>query len=665
MTQYGISKEAVKIVGVWTQMETLTGIGTGTEIGDEAIGDVTALVVQNMTKTQTERSRSPDGHRKSRRHRDQRPETERRHRSRSRDRRSRTAQQPHPPNRCIRIILRNNRPSRPCPPLPDIPLVIIFASSNIPTLLACESVCKQWSTIIRNTQVAQVWKPTLVQGFPEGCLPVLQGHENYRDVTLLWYAWSRPWRKYRVAEPRTMEEIDVGETILQKDTEVVRDLAALPTDAGMESLGCHADGRTVLHPKRCSWALSKLPIHDIVFTEAKTLPFSRRIDYIDPTVQLSRTDFIPRRTEKGEKRFFENWRTGEKVSSVAVAKGNRKNQPFDRPYVTVCGNVQISADGERKRGPHDKINVTRIVPSNGNVLHSSSAITDYGRPQSIAHNEHLLAYAIPRHSNRTGCMIFLLRLDDCSEIGYTRHAGPGLYLRMSRFNLFVIAETVCDVYDLTSLKHLYTIKSFPSTSFGLDVLANDQLILHAGHGKFEVGDPFTQNFRELVAPYEDMWMEEDFCENRADGYAVITKEYPIYPNEVRTGERGRTEYYWRKMRCCGEGKIGKKCRGCDSSSSMEVDSPSPSGSNWRGLITRMNTRRRIVWRRVGGGRGGNNVVAGVRGLKDGARRRWVKGRGGRRVSKWKFFSDRFHGKCGYLALSDSDVYDSDYGDESD
>ncbi|KAJ3043572.1 hypothetical protein HDV00_004672 [Rhizophlyctis rosea] len=71
-------------------------------------------------------------------------------------------------------------------------LITIFATFPVPTLLRCEQVCRQWCDISRK-ETAAIWKPKLVTAFPDGCLPVLWGRENWRDVVCLWWAWGRPW----------------------------------------------------------------------------------------------------------------------------------------------------------------------------------------------------------------------------------------------------------------------------------------------------------------------------------------------------------------------------------------------------------------------------------------------------------------------------------------
>ncbi|KAJ3031045.1 hypothetical protein HDV00_008529 [Rhizophlyctis rosea] len=112
------------------------------------------------------------------------------------------------------------------PALPDI-LALIFSYTTVPTTLICEKISFAWLSISRKTHVIEVWKPKLALAFPPKFLPTPYGHENYRDVCCLWYAWSKPWQVELGSEVKVALELKEGEAIPRKSGKVVRDLAGL------------------------------------------------------------------------------------------------------------------------------------------------------------------------------------------------------------------------------------------------------------------------------------------------------------------------------------------------------------------------------------------------------------------------------------------------------
>ncbi|KAJ3034191.1 hypothetical protein HDV00_005361, partial [Rhizophlyctis rosea] len=102
---------------------------------------------------------------------------------------------------------------------PDI-LITLFAhpSLSVADLFKCERVCQQWLQLLRAGQ-NQIWKQKLVEAFPEGCLPVLYGHEVWRDVAVLWCAWRRPWtpaEEVAYLEGEYIEELEPGKVLPRK-----------------------------------------------------------------------------------------------------------------------------------------------------------------------------------------------------------------------------------------------------------------------------------------------------------------------------------------------------------------------------------------------------------------------------------------------------------------
>ncbi|KAJ3044334.1 hypothetical protein HDV00_002654 [Rhizophlyctis rosea] len=405
---------------------------------------------------------------------------------------------------------------------------------------------------------------TATPRFPSGCLPEPFAHENWRDVALLWFAWRKPWADWSVAEPVVMEAIEVGETISQVDKELVRDLTF-----GMGCVSVHRDGRTLIASrKHCSSSLSKLSIHDIVFTEAKALPFGRRIDDIDFSLPLTRTEFIARRKQKGTKHIIESWRTGNKIGQVSIPPPNKTIFHTEGDYTAICGTTYVSTNNDLSNGPPMKfaINLTHIVPSNGRVLPTSLIAERFNNYQTVVHDERFLVYTTPprptpQHPQLPG-HYHLVRLENGEEIARAHHWQMHMpIIHLSRFNLFVMRNDGWQVFDLMSLQYLYTLLNPPNHT--ITISPDDQVIANNQNDDMWVGDPFTHTFQPIVPPKFDPWVaEDDEVRKRPDGYTVFMTEYPTSLDGVRTGERGRKAFYWRRVRCCDKGKIGKKCPAC-------------------------------------------------------------------------------------------------------
>ncbi|KAJ3038521.1 hypothetical protein HDV00_000526 [Rhizophlyctis rosea] len=73
--------------------------------------------------------------------------------------------------------------------LNDDIIITILSLTPVPALLRCEQTCSSWSRTIRS-RTTEVWKPKLIDTFPEGCLPVRYGMESWRDLVLDIWAWE-------------------------------------------------------------------------------------------------------------------------------------------------------------------------------------------------------------------------------------------------------------------------------------------------------------------------------------------------------------------------------------------------------------------------------------------------------------------------------------------
>ena len=70
-------------------------------------------------------------------------------------------------------------------------LILVFAKCDITSLINCELVCTAWLAIIRK-ETMHIWKKVVESLFPPRCAPLLCSSETWRDVALIYHAWSLP-----------------------------------------------------------------------------------------------------------------------------------------------------------------------------------------------------------------------------------------------------------------------------------------------------------------------------------------------------------------------------------------------------------------------------------------------------------------------------------------
>ncbi|KAJ3040515.1 hypothetical protein HDV00_010825 [Rhizophlyctis rosea] len=434
--------------------------------------------------------------------------------------------------------------------LPEL-LVPIFASASVPTVLTCERVCKQWSIIIRSGFVEQVWKPKFVQAYPEDCVPVMRGNENWRDVALVWFAWWNPW-KPEWEEPTVLGEVGRGESLRRKEANVVRDLtnAFESGKGGPALLGSFISGE-VLCIESPRDGNRKVKV-DGVFNDSQTNQTFRPAHmghwvhghgHYSP--QHVRTDFVAC-WSNGSKTNMCHFQTGHVLANVRV---------FHLRCPTVCGNFMVD--------------VSFGVPSSVFVtsLRNSSIRFKYKDCQAVAFNETILAYAIKSNNPDCTLSIHLVRLANQTRI-FTYNAPKWRhgttctihYIRMSRFNLFLACTAprylkewieVLDfhgnhLYDIRT-RHNYQIKS--SCLWDADGTDWDrELVMLAKKGEsFTVFDPIegTKTLHLLGGGMGELeGGEGEVCEMK-QGYSFTVMEYPTDSEGKRTGARGVLKCYRR------------------------------------------------------------------------------------------------------------------------
>ncbi|KAJ3034539.1 hypothetical protein HDV00_004952 [Rhizophlyctis rosea] len=230
-------------------------------------------------------------------------------------------------------------------------LILLFAHPTITVrdLLTCERVCKQWLLVLRASQ-HQIWKQKLVdsRSFPPGCLPVLYGHEVWRDVVVLWWAWRRPWEP-KDASWLEAEEVEVGDVVPRRDG-VVRDVTSAmnvdgPYRSRVKVFGTRPDGQIVVGDGRTKKfyrhidrVLKETPSPTPTFKNISPIKF-KRTNILTYNVE-SLNDGVVRRYSR-----VVEWDTGEII-------GQRPRRPTGHH---ICGNHMTEKAGSSGVGDYVKI----------------------------------------------------------------------------------------------------------------------------------------------------------------------------------------------------------------------------------------------------------------------------------------------------------------------
>ncbi|KAJ3033240.1 hypothetical protein HDV00_006562 [Rhizophlyctis rosea] len=485
--------------------------------------------------------------------------------------------------------------------LPEL-VVPIFANASVPTLLTCERVCKKWSAVIRTAYVEQVWKPKLVDAYPEGCVPGLRGNENWRDLALVSFAWGRPWVPRRVK--KRLEELG-HETMFDRSAGgVVRDVTnsdrfAFRSSGDPKVLAFYDSGEviySVIADGRWSWFRPPDDVYvDSIFTNPHIRP--GKSDNIATHTRFIRTSIVARQSRDYPTVptfAYEDYKTG---SILAV-------RPIG-PNETICGDYIVQHDPYRSRQlrypARDTLRVQSLRdPSYRLRIHDCTC---------MCFNENVLAYTTssPSHTNE---IISIIRLKDQEEIGeftMNRHEDFGCRrpMSMNRFNLFIavcgglktiMGQPVGKIFVLDFYgNHLYSLElpevKLPYEANCAAAWDREFLVRDASTRTFMVFDAVDGMCRRIRGPCDtkvgrdedsDESGEEDGADDgggngkvdsedhdgekddveqggeevaaghvrkrrkyRWKGYAVTVMEYAVDDTGKRTGAGGALKYYWR------------------------------------------------------------------------------------------------------------------------
>ncbi|KAJ3036096.1 hypothetical protein HDV00_003072 [Rhizophlyctis rosea] len=320
--------------------------------------------------------------------------------------------------------------------LPDL-LILVFAhpAVTIPDLLACEKVCKQWGTLIRNNSV-QIWKLKIVKGFPDGCLPVLYGSENWRNVAALWWAWRRPM----VRRPKGAADLRDSTGLRRRSDGVVRDLATMTGGVQKYEVAAQAirpEGRLIIE-SLLGWYFSEPPFVDTVFAD---IP-ARQIEDIFSGIRYVRTTHVLRHIEPCDIHY--GWGTVEegKECSVVIEDWEFDTNDMSIPIGDACSTWVIGSNVlQFETSQQDALFTIRSIRDLSLRFEGRRSAPSKMRIAFAAANETVIAYITQHHGGPL--TLCVSRLSDQKLIAsYILTVVDCTKLWITRFNVFLVAKLV-------------------------------------------------------------------------------------------------------------------------------------------------------------------------------------------------------------------------------
>ncbi|KAJ3038660.1 hypothetical protein HDV00_000408 [Rhizophlyctis rosea] len=442
--------------------------------------------------------------------------------------------------------------------IPDI-LAYIFSNLSVPTTLTCEQVCSAWLKLIRSTHVTKIWKAKLRQAFPSDCLPTLQGHETWRDVGCLWYAWSVPSR-FRLLKERSVEgKLKADEYLLRRDKSSIRDV----TDAfgchdwieRNEPQAAHASGKVVIKHYRKERENRGYTVFEVFAGDHA--PHR----HLDSTIKEQPLDenLIPDHIRKA---LAPTARISPLFINTTMSHnmyGISSNE--DIIWQALCNNRTLfGSEKRRKRNAncgHEWHQIIHVLP-----LHKPSTRfeIDTHQPRNVCFNANVLIYHIMNRTNGQTPRsddIHLVRLNQRQSKPFASIHLPQTAqlfgvsrLKLTRFHLIVMCEqlidedtSLCMVYSIPHLTHLYTFTGgyqyipHPGDHF----LAFREPAPHPNNTT--MFDPIRGTWETFVAPTPFVVAGRRFKLGEGCFFSVV--EYEVGKDGERIGQLGVRRVYWK------------------------------------------------------------------------------------------------------------------------
>ncbi|KAJ3042769.1 hypothetical protein HDV00_006588 [Rhizophlyctis rosea] len=383
----------------------------------------------------------------------------------------------------------------------------------------------------------QIWKPKLLEAYPAGCLPELVGHETWRDVATLWWAWNRRWTPRRGGK-EDVKVLIVGETLTRTGGGVVRDLIwadSRPVDGYGYANGVRPDGQVMYsllssRGKGCG-------LHDTVFSESSG---SLR-KYADlSSGEYERTSIVARTMKDGRHRSlrFEDWTSGDLVMIMDLECYQR-----DIDVVRIC---QSRAHLSESRPDGLYFHIVSLVNPSSRFTHRAMQFITFD------FNGTILAH-ISRDEATDVYLLTLIRLED-QHIVASRPIPPdispiGQHLKITRFNIFLHARLRFSIFDFNAdLIQILDLSSFLPVDVDNLNFFEERMVFKKLYNSEDddlswswveliVVDPKTRKVRHHTVDENDVMT----------GYCFAINEYPVDGVGRRTGAPGTTRLFHRPM----------------------------------------------------------------------------------------------------------------------
>ncbi|KAJ3047528.1 hypothetical protein HK097_011453 [Rhizophlyctis rosea] len=434
-------------------------------------------------------------------------------------------------------------------------LELIFSHTNVPTLLRCEQTTRQFNLLLRTGSTTQIWKTKLERNFPSGCLPLLYGHENWRDLACSWYAWSTPWRPKEVdveyEDCWQEEDLKEGDYFDQQEDGVVRDLVDLVGNwtYPAETMLAFADG-TVIDQVRNLGAPDRgdsrfIRLFNNPAPNPAFFPHMNYAEYVRPT------NIIIQYAKTTTQLMVTDINTGK---SLYESKGGLCPS-FMRVQGNICTLFSFISTFYGTRLPTQLIDARSKATFEITQPEDPTALPDH----RVVFNETLATIAHP-HQNLTGqtnipqWTITVHRIHPQSLIA--KHTLPPdialVDLCMTRFNLLTIEHSddefdsrKISVRSLTTLETLYTLP-IPDTDQSPKILTSNTAVLYGRHmgGRYMLDPIKRQKIRMTVPVMEhvDEIEPDNVCQKM--GYAFVIREFDCDGAGKRCGGLGRDRVFW-------------------------------------------------------------------------------------------------------------------------
>ena len=433
-------------------------------------------------------------------------------------------------------------------------LEIILSHTDVQTLLRCEQASRYFNCLLRTGSSTQIWKTKLEREFPPACLPVLYGHENWRDLACTWHAWSTPWLPTDADVEHDdywdEEDLQLGDYFDRRENGVTRDLVDVVGNWTYNTtiMLTYPDGtlidqvRYLSSPRRGDSLIT--PILNAPAPNLLNFPKRQFAEYVRPTNMVIQYDKTTMRS------IYSDINTGNTLCAFEAG---------DYPGM-MRAQGSISTLFLCPNDLHGVTTPTHLVDTNSGALFPINPPDDEETLNDddnlVVFNETLAAIArrIYPEIDPPHWTLTLHRISTQSVISqYTYPSDVQLInFCITRFHLLTIDQTNLEtnsrkitVRNLKTLQSLYTLQ-IPDTDRLPTILTSNTAVLYGrSTGGTYILDPIRkQKIRMTVPVLEHVDVDEpaDVCQMM--GYAFVIREFEVDEQGRRKGGLGRDRVFW-------------------------------------------------------------------------------------------------------------------------